>query len=309
MKRLVLAIMVLGLSCEVVFGFSGPELLNQSVKDYVNGDVKSFMRNIKKTFEVASSDPVVTESALRTYRSAKQKFSGLENAVDWKLPSVVDNLVFRQKKTFSLVSQNSWYQFSLAFDLHNEGAIKRVQLVRYPSETILDSDSKDCDVEQGKDGKGAWFEVSLKDESREPLHEGLYTLMIVDRNGAISSGWFIVQDLVSSTIPEIQSPYLGQNVDTQTPSIIWKDFRSTALGPNESRMVRVRVNKLLEDGNFKDPAFVFRQRPARSTQVTSTDLERNANYRFIVGYSEESRFGPMKISRDTQTVSTFSVAK
>ncbi len=282
-----------------------PNFLQQAVQSYGKKDVVGFYQNIKKSLETNSGNPVAKEATMRVYRQGLLALGRVNKAIDWKLPKEITKLNFHHRRTFIVHSQRTDFRIRLQFNMTQPGFISKVVLINEQGDRVLDSDSPNSSVEQGVEPETAWYDIGLKEPRNEPMPAGLYNFQLTDRQNGVHTGWFILDHHVPDQTPEFVTPFVGQVFSTDRPNLSWKNYVSNNYQGNQARVVRARVYKVDDQGNWDQAADKFDQRPASATSWTPKSLEMNHKYRFILLYAEEKAFGPMVIVSESSSATGF----
>lgn len=199
------------------------------------------------------------------------------------------------------------YNFAVGAHLTVPQAVQSIQLVRYPSEVVIDTEAGIGDFENEDVDAYAWSEQ----QSSEPKL-GLYTLTIKYKDQPTLNGWFILTHRnQGDRTPQIDAPSLKQTFNTATPTFKWQKFTSGHYLLTENQKVKFTVRAINEvDGKPTEKKVMDVEVPFGTKEFVVGDHSNVVSYEGLDSLSqglyafrlearERSRFGPLYMVRSS----------
>lgn len=298
----------------ILTAFAGMALaaspLDNAHEAYVKGDFAKLTTEIREALK--EQDAVVTRNALALLAKAYEVRGGAGLPVDWKLPPEIREMKVAVSRVHS--PQSDEYGIEIRGAQTEKGMIRQLQLVRYPDHVVLDKQR----------GVGEWTEELDPDNGPEyeldgarsagPVPEGLYLVNLELKTGAVTRGWVIVSDLVSTETPVVTAPFVGQTFSTGNPSFRWTDFRSPQYKSHELRTLWLGVARPSPTWTEVWSHFFVHPRLTETTigldpEAHGAKALENGRYTFYVNYKESRRLGDVLMQRKSVTATPFFVKK
>jgi hypothetical protein len=280
-----------------------PTALQDAHEAYLSGDLKKMASSLKSAIE--TGDPAVKTNAYALLEEAYKEARLGKVPVDWKFPAGITDVAFAIKHYERPDGEN--YAVKLSGRMPSRGLLKQMQVIRYPSEVVLDLSAKIGDYEEQAEDNEWYFELHGK-RTAQPAAEGLYLLNLELTSGEITHGWFILSNLTSSQTPLVKTPRVGQTFITATPTMKWDDFISPEYNGRDNRSIYLEVAKSdAPKYDWIDIWHLHETDPTR-TEVTIGDggLE-DGRYVFAVTYNESRKFGDLTLARRSVTLTPFHI--
>jgi len=264
----------------------GKDALKEAHKAFLKDDYATMTVRLKNVLETSDED--AKQNALQLLEKAYEARGGNVPA-DWKLPSEISRLTFflRRQRT----PDGDTFGVKLMGTASQKGVIKQLQVVQYPSRTILDKENGIGSWEEEVDlGNGPEFQLQALRQP-DPVSDGLYLLNLELANGKSTHGWFIVSNLLSSDTPNVSVPAAGQTFMTPNPTLKWEDFHSPEYKSFERRSLWLATwGSTHWETYLDDPSL---------TEITVGKSLADGQYSFLVGYREIRRFGDLRLARQS----------
>jgi hypothetical protein len=233
----------------------------------------------------------------------------------WRVPQGVRYLVFDNNRHYKSATDHTTYDFGFFTVLDKGASLEQLQLIRYPSEILIDKQSGIGEFGTGK-MQGGFPYVSIDCGTDDHVaKDGLYLLNIKAAGQPMVNGWFILSNGSPTMDPSIQSPTVNATVG-HNPTLSWMDFKSPEFRGFEQRKRVVRVNK--EKADSSKSVFNFTQVYPDETQsiTVGDDLSPGnvsslgeGNYSLGVNFEERWFMGSLLVGRNSYTTVPFSVMK
>lgn len=290
-----------------------PDVLQDDLKSktqdahqsYLDRDYEKMLGEVKQVLQSPTAPTYMKDNVLQLTEKAVTETRG-DLPVDWTVPSEITKLrvnVERRDRGTRVA-----YQFSVRCAEASKGLIKGLQIIKFPSQVILDKEANVGTVDshfEPSDGN-YYFELE-NDETDKPVESGLYLLKMTLTNGKQVDGWFPLSNHVSTGSPEVLSPSRGQTFTTSSPMFRWKDFVSTIYQPYEFRHLSVFVSRSEPPDYNWEPVSEFYEDDPTTTERSSEKTLENGRYINNIIYREGHKFGPMRILRASSTIRHFFV--
>jgi hypothetical protein len=235
--------------------------------------------------------------------------------LDWRVPQGIRYLVFDNNRHYKSATDRTTYDFGFFTVLDKGASLEQLQLIRYPSEILIDKQSGIGEWDTGT-MKGGFPYISIGsgvvDHSAK---DGLYLLNFKVAGQSMVNGWFIVSRGSSTADPSIQSPAINATAG-HNPTLTWTDFKSPEFRVFEQRKRYVRVSK--EDTDSSRSVWSLSQVYPDATQSVTVgqDVTRGnvtslseGNYSLQVNFEERWFMGSLLVGRNSYTAVPFSVMK
>jgi hypothetical protein len=160
--------------------------------------------------------------------------------LDWSPPASLRVVMVTTERSSEPAKDRTGFRLSVFAGLDAPHAVKRLRLIRYPGEVVLDSATMGM-LEGRLRKEKIPFLVLTSPSSSTPPPEGLYTLEAGMQDGTSFAGWFFLAKTTPSASPPILAPSLGQSFSTPFPNLRWSDFRSPGARAFEQRKFVVDV--------------------------------------------------------------------
>lgn len=278
---------------------------------YLTGDFVSMGERIRETLLDAASSLSERENAFALLDKAYEQNAG-KLPSRFVLPPQVENV--KLGATFSRSQNNShgnlflWMQVQEGFAAH----ITSMSVRRLPSETLLDMKTGPGRLAIQHHRPGFEDLVLEATNIATPPADGVYSIHVGLDDGREVDGWVIGRGLASSATPEVLSPAPSAVVRGSNPELHWKPFTSPQYAAFEQRSLSVYVH---DEGRQKTAWDYWVANPGDLGTVrvgnppgTVGKLE-PGTYWLALTASEERRFGPVRLSRSSQTGVPFHVTE
>jgi hypothetical protein len=235
--------------------------------------------------------------------------------LDWKVPAGIRYLVFDNNRKYKPATDRMSYDFGFFTVLDKGATLEQLQLIRYPSEVLIDKQSGIGEWDTGT-LIGGYPYISIGSGVRDHLaKDGLYLLNIKMPGQPLVNGWFIVSRGSSTADPSIQSPTINATTN-RTPTLTWTDFKSPEFRLFEQRKRVVRIHR--ED--VEEDRQVFHQVQVYPDATQTATVGQNSmpgdvsslspgTYSFTVNFEERWFMGGLLVGRNSYTTVPFSVLK
>jgi hypothetical protein len=224
---------------------------------------------------------------------------------DWRVPEGVVGLKVTQRARKN-GEGDPRYILRVGANVVAADHVNQLQVIRYPNEVVLDLQAGIGELEQGSFEGEPFFD--LRTERRAaPFPEGLYLLNISTQAGQSVEGWFILQDMVTSTFPMITEPTRNAVVTTGSPRISWLDYRSPEYRDGEFRNMTIAMRFVRPDDEWEDRWEDFYSGTIPTTVTVGQGGEtaaplQDGNHVISLSYREGRRFGDLRLRREATTI-------
>lgn len=276
--------------------------LERAEEAFLDKDFLSMNKSLHEALTAPDSDASAMQAASELLDKAYDATRG-HLPSDWHLPPGLTSLDFKVNRRES--GDGVVFSYQLGGDIVSVDTIKQLQLVRYPSELILDLAANVGTWETSPDGNGFSFDFQTKRQTQKPPADGLYTLSIELKDGTRTEGWFIATNMVSSASPRLSSPTAGATVNTPNPLMQWDEFQSPEHRPYEHCKIVAHVSvqnqandlwSLYSNDTAMTSAIIGRD-PAGNAQLQLADN----SYWVLLGLLETKHFGDVRLARGSRT--------
>lgn len=285
--------------------------LDAAHEAYLNGKPKEMTLHLRNVL-MENPNESVKRNALELLQAAYANYGARDISPDWKLPQEIRKLKLGIRRVEK--RQEISYTVKLSGNTAQKNVIKSLSLIKYPNTTVLETNKigEYSESPEANSAEGIYFEL-VGPDTDVPASEGLYLLNIELNNGNKTNGWVIVTDMLSTETPKVTVPSYNQIFSTSTPTFQFEDFKSPQYKANERRSVWMGAIKLTPPAYqwFETWGLWTDQLPKTQATVGSegyvgTSLP-PAHYLFCIVYAEERRFGDVRLGRESQTATPFSV--
>ncbi len=253
---------------------------------------------------------------LKAYESKNGKIVPL----GWSLPEEFKIIVAGVDRKYDAYKGQTGYSLGLFGWLHDaEEMPEQVQVIRYPNTVILDKESGIGDWSDGRKWKNPKPTFSFGAElDANPPKDGLYLLNLKMKGKKLVQGWFVVSAMTLSEAPLVSTPFMGQVLKSENPTVKWLDFTSQKYRNFESRKRMLFVYKIREDSRHSvwGQKQVFPDDRESVVVEAFTDNDGNSdvkitkgNYEFEATFQERWFVGDLLMQRSTTTKVPFSVSR
>ncbi len=289
------------------------EPLYRAHEAYLRKDIRSMATELKELFKDPKSDETAQKNGLALLEQAYRLRGGNGIPVDWKLPAEITKM----KVTLSYYKRENGddYALKVSGNTQTQGVIKQLKVTRYPDHVLLDKQANIGEWEDKVDpGDGPYFELDGPRKAK-PVEDGLYLLHLELAGGAVTEGWFLVSNMVSTEAPVVHTPSVGESFATRNPVFKFDDFKSTQFQKHENRSLWTAVVKA-EPPKFEwiEIWSMWEGSPARTqlnigneTDAAGVKRLENGRYNFFLSYKEERRFGDLRLGRQSVSITPFHV--
>jgi hypothetical protein len=285
--------------------------LNKAHAAFLKHDYRQLALQVKAVFMDEGSDEAAKRNSLELLERAYESSHG-SIPVDWKLPSGISSLKVTLRRSQGPKAEA--FALKIGGNAATKNSLKQVQLVRYPNQVVLDKGKQLGEwTEQEEPGDGIYFELDGPRTS-EPAAEGLYLINLETTAGQVTSGWFILSNMLSSDTPVLRTPVPGQLFTTRTPTMRWDDFKSPEYKNYEWRGLWAAVVKDDGSADWSEIWHMDEHNPVTTEVSIGASPEgqgvsklEDGKYRFYVSYKENRRFGPLRLGRQSVSFAPFQV--
>jgi hypothetical protein len=229
------------------------------------------------------------------------------------LPPEVENMKLSVMRGQSMQSTYGnmflWLQAKDGFAAH----VKEMSVRRLPDEPLLD-----LQTGRGKLAirhlRAGYEDLVLEVTGIDtPPADGVYSIHLGLDDGRAVDGWVIARGLAASTSPEVSSPTPSISFSDPNPELRWKPFTSPQFGSFEQRSLSIYVHdegrkRTAWDYWVGSPGDLSSVRVGKHPGAPETKLT-PGTYWFALTASEERKFGPVRLSRSSQTGVPFNVVE
>lgn len=279
---------------------------------YLTGDFVSMGERIRETLLDPAASPSERENAFALLDKAYERNGG-KLPSRFVLPAQVENVklgaTFSRSRSDTHSNVFLWMQMQEGFAAH----VTSMSVRRLPSETLLDMKTGPgrLSIQHHKPG----FEDLVLEATNvtAPPMDGVYAIHVGLDDGREVDGWVVGRGLASSATPEVLSPAPSTVVAGPHPEVTWKPFTSPQYAAFEQRSLSVYVHdesrqKTAWDYWVANPGDLGSVRVGNPPGAPVGKLE-PGTYWLSVTASEERKFGPVRLSRSSQTGVPFHVAE
>ncbi|MBS1960898.1 MAG: hypothetical protein JST04_01690 [Bdellovibrionales bacterium] len=251
-------------------------------------------------------DAAIRQDVLALFDAAYElRGNGAVNP-DYRLPDSVTWMSVADKKRMRSSTGAIAHRFTMSLDHKAGSEIDQLRVVRYPDAVILDKQAGIGEFEPADEPDGTKNLWAAGPNQREALPEGLYLFDLKMKGQETMHGWFLFSRMTATESPTVTVPAVDQVLATATPTFAWKNFVSSEFRNYERRKVFVAVG--YADGREPD-LFQFSSKTGGS-QPTETTVDKplpSDEYVMRVSYRERREFGPLTLSRESDTAVPFTV--
>ncbi|MFZ3230653.1 MAG: hypothetical protein WA160_10650 [Pseudobdellovibrio sp.] len=238
-----------------------------------------------------------------------QKEKGEIIPTGWSLSEDFKTLVVSQER--KLRQPNNKIEYSLGYFgvMHDGKEIpEQFQLIRYPSEVLIDKEKNIGSWSKGIFGTGKKFSAGSEISSNE-VKDGLYLVKIrMAGQKEQTNGWVIISPMKAPEAPIVLSPKISQIYKTANPTFKWENMTTANFRNYESRKRMLTVGSIGEKGWEKVwSASQIGPDDSTSIQLSESDKLKNGKYSFISSFQERWFFGDVLMQRQTATSVAFSI--
>lgn len=286
--------------------------LTSAHEAYLAGDFVGMGERIRETLLDSNASQSVKDNAYALLDKAYEANAG-KLPSRFVLPAQVENVklgaTFARSQNGSHCNVFLWMQVQEGFAAH----ITSMTVRRLPSETLLDMKAGPgrLAIQHHRPG----FEDLVLEATNivTPPADGVYSIHVGLDDGREVDGWVIGRGLASSATPEVLSPPPSTAVRGSNPELRWKPFTSPQYGAFEQRSLSVYVHdedrkKTAWDYWLANPGDLATVRVGSPPGTPVGKLE-PGTYWFSLTASEERKFGPVRLSRSSQTGVPFHVTE
>lgn len=292
------------------FAKKNPQVELQAAHEaYLEGDLDRTILSVKEALKSKNED--VRANAMELWKQTLVQHPNERQHADWSLPADVTKMVVNE--IYSVRPDDDGYEMRVKGDLAKSGALTQLQLIRYPSEVILDKNAGVGRYTETINGQGKVTYELKRDRQRHELAEGLYLLNITTSDGKLTQGWFIMANLAATAAPRIQTPANGESFSTGSPTFKWDDFRSPQYQPSESRIFYLWINDKNSTSDV-DLCAADQDDPTITQLTVGKDAGEGCmkslppgDYYLGIIYGESRKFGDISLRRSARSVRLFHI--
>ncbi len=281
---------------------------------YLAKDGESLITNTREALVKHANHPLIVQNLMSLYRQAQGQGFLTNARVGWNLPAELPYLKIEIQRRY-LAERNRVFNFlTVSGMLKKDESIEQFQLIRYPTQVVLDKKNGIGDWVDGTwEGKPSFWAAGEK--VQKPIEQGLYLVNIQIRNHPMVQGWVLMSQENSSASPSILAPTVKESVAVSQPSIQWRRFISPEYREGEVRRLNVKVSdaatpeeKQVMSADLDPDQTNFRVGDVSSAlEYEGAETLPNGTYYVLVSYQERTRFGDVVIGRGSTTKVPFSV--
>jgi hypothetical protein len=311
MKKVFVVLGLLSASCAMAQPAS--ESLQNAHKAFVAGHMKAMVQHI--TTVLQSGDGPESKNALKLMNKALEVNNGNLDA-DFPLPEEIEGMrVFVSRRSSEY---DDTYRVGMKISSKVQIGVTQMKLVRYPDTVVADKQAKIGKWEENYDEKYKEYSFKVSGvKQNDPIQEGLYFIQLELTNGKKADGYVILTDMNASTLPELQSPYVGEVYKTAVPTFKFKNYFSPEYKPNERRNLSLGIGQDLTE--WKDvweiwvPIPTLEQttvcaKPSEGEVSTECNHLEDGKYSLYLNYQERRRYSnKIQLSREASISRAFSV--
>jgi hypothetical protein len=279
---------------------------------YLTGDFVGMGERIRETLLDPAASPSERENALALLDKAYEKNAG-KLPSRFVLPAQVENV--KLAATFSRSRNDThsnvflWMQVQEGFAAH----VSSMTVRRLPSETLLDMKAGPGRLAVQHHRPGFEDLVLEATNITTAPADGVYAIHVGLDDGREVDGWVVGRGLAASATPEVLSPAPSTVIAGPHPEVTWKPFTSPQYAAFEQRSLSVYVHdegrqKTAWDYWVANPGDLGSVRIGSPPGAPVGKLE-PGTYWLALTASEERKFGPVRLSRSSQTGVPFHVTE
>jgi hypothetical protein len=295
-------------------GTGGAPGVEEAHERYLARDFRGMTESIRTSLMAAPGDAALTGNLMDLLRGALKE-NDARVPTQWKLPAGVETMRFGVNHRFEPEENRIRYRLTLSGELTDAGLIEQLQVIRYPDAVVIDKQAGigEWSDEGGLDGSAAYWAAA--DSSRDPIPMGLYLINVKVKGQPLVQGYVLNSIRPSSESPVITAPAVGATVNTGNPVVSWNDFTSPQYVPGEARTLSVYVSDPAND--YKGIWEFWTDEPEKIQSIAIGAQHPNAAgvkalkpgiYYLQLKFNEQSRFGEVRVRRQSTTQFPFTVA-